>query len=82
MVLVKNGTYRNPTFGNGGKNNGAALSIQNKHDVLLANFPGHSPLIEFDGSGGISMSGKDGAVWLLASLVRIRGPNISRVHST
>ena len=58
MVLVKNGTYRNPTFGNGGKNNGAALSVQNKHDVLITNFPGHSPIIQFDGSGGISMSGE------------------------
>ena len=24
-------------------------------DLLLTNFPGHSPLIEFDGAGGISM---------------------------
>ena len=24
-------------------------------DILLTNYPGHSPVIEFDGAGGISM---------------------------
>ena len=30
--------------------------IQNYTDILVTNFPGHSPVIEFDGAGGISMT--------------------------
>ena len=30
--------------------------IENYTDILLTNFPGHSPVIEFDGAGGISMT--------------------------
>ena len=29
--------------------------LREMSDLLLTNFPGHSPLIEFDGAGGISM---------------------------
>ena len=31
------------------------LFLREMSDLLLTNFPGHSPLIEFDGAGGISM---------------------------
>ena len=40
----------------GNKNNPAVLTIQNKNDILLTNFPGHNPKIRFDGSGGIMMN--------------------------
>ena len=54
-VLVKNGVYINGGFGSG-RSNGPVLRISNKSDVLLTNFPGHTPVIEFDGAGGIVMS--------------------------
>ena len=31
------------------------LCTQDKTDILVSNFPGHSPIIRFDGSGGIVM---------------------------
>ena len=40
----------------GNKNNPTVLTIQNKNDILLTNFPGHNPKIRFDGSGGIMMN--------------------------
>ena len=30
--------------------------IQSYTDILLTNYPGHSPVIEFDGAGAISMT--------------------------
>ena len=40
----------------GNKNNPTVLTIQNRNDILLTNFPGHNPKIRFDGSGGIMMN--------------------------
>ena len=56
QILVKDGTYRNEDYGSGNKDNPIVLHIQNYTDILLTNFPGHSPIIEFDGAGGISMT--------------------------
>ena len=52
---MKNGDYTNTNYGNG-KDNGIACSIQEKTDILIINYPGHTPIIRFDGTGGISMS--------------------------
>jgi len=49
-----NGEYNNNNYG-GGPNNGAVMTIKDKTDILVSNFPGHSPIIRFDGSGGIVM---------------------------
>ena len=40
----------------GNKNNPTVITIQNKNDILITNFPGHNPKIRFDGSGGIMMN--------------------------
>ena len=55
QILVKDGTYRNEDFGSGSNDNKAVFNIREMSDILLTNFPGHSPVIEFDGAGGISM---------------------------
>ena len=55
-IIVKNGTYTNYNFGNGNKNNPAVFSINNLNDILITNYPGHNPVIQFDGSGGIIMN--------------------------
>ena len=47
---------RNEGFGSGAKDNPIAFHTQNYTDILLTNFPGHSPVIEFDGAGAISMT--------------------------
>jgi poly(3-hydroxybutyrate) depolymerase len=52
-IYVKDGTYTNNNFGSGGKNNGAAVSLSDLDGVDLQAYPGHSPKIAFDGSGGI-----------------------------
>jgi len=53
-IYVMNGEYNNNNYG-GGPNNGAVMTIKDKTDILVSNFPGHSPIIRFDGSGGIVM---------------------------
>ena len=73
IILVKNGTYRNWKFGLEGElNNPAVCSINSKSDVKLTNFPGHVPRIEFDGSGGITLSGVERV--FISGFV-IEGPN-------
>ena len=48
---------RNEGYGSGARDNPIVFGyIQNYTDILLTNFPGHSPVIEFDGAGGISMA--------------------------
>ena len=54
-IILKNGDYTNANYGNG-KDNGIACRIQEKTDILIINYPGHTPIIRFDGTGGISMS--------------------------
>ena len=63
-----NGEYNNNNFG-GGVNNGAIMTIKDKTDILLTNYPGHSPVLRFDGSGGVVM--------LNVERVEIRGLEIS-----
>lgn len=54
-ILVKNGEYTNSNFGNG-IDNGIVFNMKDMTDILITNYPGHTPVIRFDGSGGISMS--------------------------
>lgn len=56
IIYVMNGTYQNTGYGNGELNNGSVVSV-NKEGALngplvIRNYPGHSPKIEFDGAGG------------------------------
>ena len=39
-ILVKNGIYRNQHFYNG-LNNPVVMSINNKKNIILTNYPGH-----------------------------------------
>ena len=60
QILVKDGEYNNWRYGQGApdkgaKSNPAAVSIEDVHHLTLSNFPGHSPVIKFDGKGGISI---------------------------
>ena len=53
-IFVMEGEYNNNNFG-GGVNNGAIMTIKDKTDILLTNYPDHSPVLRFDGSGGVVM---------------------------
>jgi hypothetical protein len=56
-VLVMDGVYRNDGYGSGDLMNGPAVYLNNSgtegNPIVLTNHPGHSPIIEFDGAGGI-----------------------------
>lgn len=55
-ILVMEGIYRNGGFGTGNLNNGPAVYLNNSgtkgFPIVLKNYPGHRPVIEFDGAGG------------------------------
>ena len=68
-LYVMNGEYNNDDFGSG-VNNGAIMTIkvnvgcsssnyilqlQDKSDILLTKYPEHTPVLRFDGAGGIVM---------------------------
>ena len=56
IILVMNGIYRNNGFGNGSKDNGPIVQLSKEGTLngpmVIRNYPGHSPKLEFDGSGG------------------------------
>ncbi|MCC5790818.1 MAG: right-handed parallel beta-helix repeat-containing protein [Opitutales bacterium] len=56
-ILVMEGVYRNGGFGSGNLNNGPAVYLNNSgtegSPIVLKNYPGHRPVIEFDGAGGM-----------------------------
>ena len=58
IIYVKDGIYTNDNYGSGGKSNGAVLNINSSYNgtidlpVVIRNYPGESPKINFDGSGG------------------------------
>ena len=72
--------FRNAHYGES-EDNQAVLPIRDLSDLLVTNYPGHSPLIEFDGSGGISMSGEGftgtNQVYLCCRMVFINGQKAS-----
>jgi len=53
-ILIRNGVYNNKNYGSG-VNNGAAMAIKDKTDILVTAYPGESPVLEFDGAAGITM---------------------------
>lgn len=57
-VFVMNGTYRNDGFGTGSINNGPVAFLNSSGTlhmpIVLTNMPGHQPIIEFDGAGGLT----------------------------
>jgi hypothetical protein len=58
IIYVKDGIYSNDNYGSGGKSNGAVLNINSSYNgtinlpVVIRNYPGEKPKINFDGSGG------------------------------
>ena len=54
-VFVKEGFYTNYKYGTGELNNYPAANFKNLKDVKLTNYPGHSPIIKFDGAAGINI---------------------------
>ena len=58
IIYVKDGVYSNDNFGSGNKSNTAVLSINSSYNgtinlpVVIRNYPGENPKINFDGSGG------------------------------
>ena len=77
-IFVLNGEYNNPNFnqiqsGNPiNKNNGPAVEIKDKTDLVLRNYPGHIPKIAFDGEAGIIISGASNNVEIRG--LEIEGP--------
>ena len=57
-IFVKNGTYTNIGYGTGSTTNTLypAVNFKDLNDVKLVNFPGHNPIIRFDGSAGINIA--------------------------
>jgi len=54
-ILIRNGVYKNNNYG-AGVNNGAAMAIKDKTDILVTAYPGESPVVQFDGAAGITMN--------------------------
>ncbi|MEM7036372.1 MAG: right-handed parallel beta-helix repeat-containing protein, partial [Bacteroidota bacterium] len=77
-IFVMNGTYRNNNFGTGNVNNGPVVRLNpaktGAHHgwLIIRNYPGHNPKIEFDGSGGFIGSQQ---TYLEISGFEIEGPN-------
>ncbi|MGB1205128.1 MAG: T9SS type A sorting domain-containing protein [Chitinophagales bacterium] len=78
-IFVMNGTYRNTNYGTGSLNNNAVVSLSNPNIVgqedgwlIIRNYPGHQPKIQFDGAGGFVGSGQS---YLEISGFEIEGPN-------
>lgn len=50
-----NGIYQNLNYGDGTIDNYDVFSIQDVDDIMLRAYHGHTPKVQFDGSGGISL---------------------------
>ena len=55
-IFVLNGDYPNQNYNTGNLNNPATVSISNQKDLILRNYPGHKPIITFDGIAGIEIN--------------------------
>jgi parallel beta-helix repeat protein len=80
-VFVMNGTYQNNNYGSG-LNNGSVVSINATGTpngwLIIRNYPGHTPKIQFDGAGGFTGSGQ---TYLEISGFEIEGPNQSITYN-
>lgn len=80
VVHLRSGTYRNLGFGSG-DTNPPVVSLSASHSgnpgsyIVLRNYDGESPLIEFDGGGGIIANG--GVSYFRIQGLTIKGPNSS-----
>lgn len=81
-IFVMNGTYRNPGYGSGALDNPAIVrlyassNIQSSEDawLVITNYPGHTPKLQFDGEGGIVVNSVS---YMDISGLEIEGPNQS-----
>ncbi len=88
-IFVMNGTYRNSDFGNGTNAENPAVGIWQSYGLatskdawlVVTNYPGHHPKIQFNGQGGIIVSKVN---YIDISGIEIEGPNqsISRAEAT
>ena len=79
-IFLMNGTYRNNNYGTGNRNNGLVANFTKSGNatdgyITLKNLDGHSPKIEFDGSGGIQIA--NGMNYIIIDGLEIQGPNAS-----
>ncbi|MGB2128525.1 MAG: carbohydrate binding domain-containing protein [Flavicella sp.] len=77
-IFVMDGTYRNANFGSGNLNNGPIVNLDANNakgvatgPLVITNYPGHSPKLEFDGAGGFVGNNE----YLVISGFEIEGPN-------
>ncbi|MEM7366955.1 MAG: T9SS type A sorting domain-containing protein [Bacteroidota bacterium] len=84
-IFVMNGTYRNNGYGSGSLSNGAVVSLNGNNVagtengwLIITNYPGHSPKIQFDGAGGFIGNNQS---YLEISGFEIEGPNQQITHT-
>lgn len=83
-IFVMNGTYRNSNYGNGNVNNGAVVSLSSNVQgqpngwLIIRNYPGHTPRIQFDGAGGFIGNGQ---AYLEIAGFEIEGPAQNITHA-
>ena len=69
---MADGTYRNYNYNTDKVDNSAVAAIRNVDDIIIRAMPGHSPKIEFDGAGGITLTNVNRAI---VSGFEVEGPN-------
>ena len=82
IIYVKDGVYSNDNFGSGNKSNSAVLNINSSYNgtvnlpVIIRNYPGEKPKINFDGSGGFIIGSATNPVnHVEIAGFEIQGPN-------
>ena len=55
-IYVLNGDYYNENYNTPGLNNNpTAVTISQKNNIILRNYPGHNPVIKYDGNAGVTL---------------------------